>query len=366
MYINEPITVQFTTNYTANSSAFALLTSQSSYVIYPSDYLPTIYKITPSYTWYYKVNVNSLAPVYALVNGKNTTLTSGYYPQGTEIQIENLTYYYSSNHRFVITSIYPQTTITVNSPLTVNVSGINQYFINVNSPIPVYAIINGMNKSLTSGWYNAGTSVRVENITYYKTSNERFVITGISLQTFTVNNPITVTITAVPQYFINVSSSVPLYALINGKNESLTSGWYNANTSIKVENITYYQSPNTRFVITSITPQTFNVNSPTTVKIVTVKQYLVTISSSYPVTINGITTSSEWVDAGTTITLNVNLPFYETGSFVGTENIPLGGSITVNQPINESLETSISLTFVGIIVIVVALIGVAVVFVRRK
>lgn len=73
-------------------------------------------------------------------------------------------------------------------------------------------------------------------------------------------------------YYINVLSPVPLYAFIDGKNETLTSGWYNANTTINLENVTYYPVSGERYVITSITPTTtLTVNSPISVSVKAIK-----------------------------------------------------------------------------------------------
>lgn len=57
---------------------------------------------------------------------------------------------------------------------------------------------------------------------------------------------------------------------------------------------------------------------------------------------------------------------YLTGSFTGTENVPLGGSITVNQSINETLVTSVSMSFIGLIIVIIAVVAIIAVVLRRK
>ncbi|WP_338602908.1 thermopsin family protease [Sulfolobus tengchongensis] len=428
-YCDEPLSIGFIKNYTANSSAFAILNGQQNITIYPSDFMPNAYYIKPNYTWYYLVKVNSPVPVKAIINGKEEELQSGFYPNGTVIEIFNQTYYYSSTHRLIV----KPTIVVINSPINITVSGISQYYVNVSSPVTVYAIVNGKNETLISGWYNANTTIEVFNQTYYYSPTHRFIVkpitvvirspinitvTGISQYyvispiplhaiingenetlisgwynanttiqivnqtyyyssthrlivkptTIVVNSPINITVSGISQYYINVTSPIPLYAVINGKNETLISGWYNANTSVNIENITYYPSSSERYVITSITPSPiFTVNSPLSVGVKAVKQYLVTVQSSYPITINGITTNQEWVNAGTTITLNANLPFYLIGSFKGTENISIGGSVVVNQPINETLVTSISPILIGVIaVIIIIAVALVVILMRRR
>jgi hypothetical protein len=44
-----------------------------------------------------------------------------------------------------------------------------------------------------------------------------------------------------------------------------------------------------------------------------------------------------WVNEGTNITLEANIPFYYVGKFIGTYNVSPGQSVLVNEPINESL-----------------------------
>ncbi|MCY0861702.1 MAG: thermopsin [Metallosphaera prunae] len=322
---------------------------------------------TVTYYQQYYVDVSSPIPVYALVNGHNESLSSGWYNQSTSIDVENVPYYLGPGEREVITSVTPSSSLSVNSPLNITVTPETQYYVQVSSPIPVYAEVDYENFTLQSGWYYQGTLIQVENITYYPSSNERYVITSITPSTFTVNQPETITISTVVQYRLTLLSSIPTYALVNGNNETLTSGWYNAGTTINVENITYYVTPTTRELVTQISPSTLTMNGPSAISVQTVKQYLVQINSQYPVTINGVQTNSEWVNAGSSITLNANLPFYLTGSFSGTAPVALGGSIAVNQPVQETLQTSISLVFVGIVaVIAIVAVGVVIVLIKRR
>ncbi|ARM76923.1 thermopsin [Acidianus manzaensis] len=368
--------------------------------------------ITVNYYIQYYVTVSSSIPVYALVNGDNTTFISNWYNGGTSISVENITYYPSSTEREVISSITPTSSFTVSSSLTVNIGTITQYYVAVSSPIPVYALVNGANETFTSNWYNKGVKISVENITYYPSSTEREVITLISPQLFTVNSALSVKVSTITQYYVNISSPIPVYALVNGANQTLVSNWYNGGTSISVENITYYPSSTEREVITSISTQSFTVNSPKDVEIKTITQYYVAVSSPIPVkasvnskltylnsswlnvstkieiinytyqinsyercvitntsvplhfSLNNATVIkigtekqyltvingvSSWNKPGTAIRLNASVPFYEVGEFKGTYNVPVGSVITVNGYVNETLVESPNFLVIGLI-----------------
>ncbi|EWG06599.1 MAG: thermopsin [Candidatus Aramenus sulfurataquae] len=387
--------------------------------------------ISVFYNYEFNVTVLSLIPVYALVNGTNTTLKTGWYIIGTTINVENLTYYVNSQERYVIASVYPSEKVTVASPLILEVYAIRQYYVTVNSPIPVYALVNGTNVTLVTGWYNAGDVVKVENVTYYPYAGARDVIVSISPQSFTVTSPEEVTVSVMPQYYVNlitevpihalvngtnttfkagwynkgttivvenltyypsqgsryvivsvmpserltlegpvnlvvisikqyyvtvtVNSPIPVYALVNGTNTTLTTGWYNAGTEIQVENLTYYVNPQERYVPTSISPSTLKVNSPSSVDVTAVKQFLVTV--------NGV---SSWYNQGSTVTLNANVPIYEVGKFVGTDNVSPGATLVVNGPIHEQLVESPNYAFIGSVGVVVAAVAGAAVALSRK
>jgi len=298
--------------------------------------------ITADYVLQYYVTVSSPIPVYAVVNGKNISFTSNWFNADTIISVENITYYQASNEREVVISITPTLNLTVNSPITVNITTVKQYYVTLASQIPVYAVINGVNETLTSGWYNSGTAIDIENITIYSANNMRSFILGVEPSTnITVGSPMTVEVKAEVQYYIAVNSQIPVYAVINGVNETLKSGWYNANTTIYIENITYYPSQGVRYLIADIQPtQKVTVTSPITVNITAVKQYYVAINSQIPVyaLINGKNESltSDWYNADAIIQIE-NLSYYPTQGvrFVivlvsPSQTINLTSPITVN------------------------------------
>ncbi|WP_338602776.1 thermopsin [Sulfolobus tengchongensis] len=312
--------------------------------------------ITVNYQVQYFINVNSPIPLYALINGENESFSSNWFNQGDVVQIENLSYYISSMEREIITSLSPSFTFTVEEPMNVNVKVVNQYYVTVNSTIPIYALINGQNVSLNSGWYNYGISVNIENITYYVTPLERDIIISISPKSFIVNNHINVDVKVVNQYYIKVLSKVSVKGEINGSERYLNSSWINSGSYIKILNYTYYVNNQTRCIITKITPSnSFTLNTPITINITTQRQYLVVINGE-----------SIWVNNGSVITLSANVPFYLMGKYVGTYNVSSGISITVDQPIQERFVEVPNYLIIGLIGAIITISVIVSVIILRK
>jgi len=398
------------------------------------------------------VTVSSPIPVYALINGKNETLESGCYNANTTIQVENITYYQSNDVRYVIIGIYPSRNITIDSPLTIQIRTVEQYYVTVNSNIPLKVYmsipINShlpllISTYLNSSWVDQGAVIYVLNRSYYYdyyiSNDVRYILTGIhvspfinpgitcevviitnnsvkyinpDLIIFVVDSPVTVNVSVIEQFYVNVSSSIPIYALINGTNQTLTSNWFNANTTIYIENITYYLSQDIRYIILGIQPsQKIVVTSPATIVIHTVKQFLITVkvngTSTYlwvnqgtvlrlinytfyitsnerylivnsspqylivdsPMIVNAtaikqflvtINNVSTWYNQGARITLTANVPIYDIAEFVGTYNVSPNAVLTVSSPITEKLVIYPNYEFysavIGIAVIIVAVV----------
>jgi len=298
--------------------------------------------VVPYYVEYY-ITVNSKVPVYAIINNANTTLTSGWYNSTTRIMIENLTYYVNQGERLIISSILPSLQIVVNFPINIFVYTTTQYYVRIYSSIPLYALVNGINSTITSGWYNEGTTLKILNLTYYKSPQERIIITYISPSSYIiVNSSITLMVNTMTQYYVSVTSIIPVKALINGTTTTiLNSSWINANTRVSIVNYTYYVNEKERYIIVNISPsKEVIVNKSYNINLAIKKQYLVTI--------NGV---SNWYDEGSSIQLNADIPFYQVGKFVGTYNVTPGSYIVVNKPIVETLVLSPNYPVIASIII---------------
>ncbi|WP_054837468.1 hypothetical protein [Metallosphaera hakonensis] len=312
--------------------------------------------LTVYYQNQYYLQLSSPIPVYALINGENSTLLSGWFDQGTTIQVENITYYVTPGEREVMTGVSTPLTFTVNFPEDVRVSTVTQYYLQLSSPIPVYALINGENSTLLSGWFDQGTTIQVENITYYVTPGEREVISRISPGQFILNSSTTITVKTFTQYFVNVTSPIPVKAYLNNSEVTLTPSWINAGTSIRVINYTYNVSPQERLVIVKVNPESsITLTSPLNLSLVTVKQYLVSI--------NGV---SKFLNQGTIVKLNASVPFYDVAHFEGTYNVPAGTSLLVNQSVTEVLVITPNYPVVVGIPMTAIVVGLAIFLWRRS
>jgi len=193
----------------------------------------------------------------------------------------------------------------------------------------------------TQAWvdYNSTFSFS-SNITM--NNEERLVLVKI------LNDSNVVTAYYILQYHITVNSPIPLHALVNGHNINFINGWYNATNKILIKNVSYYQSPVERYIITSIYPsENITINSPLSINVTVKKQFLVTINNQ-----------QEWVTQGEKIVLIANVPFYEIGEFVGTYNVPPNSIIIVNSSINEKLVTHLNYVFVILFIAMLFIIGV--------
>jgi len=369
----------------------------------------------------FPVTVISNVPVYALVNGSNESLSQhSWINAGTKIIIENITHYINNTARLIIISVLPSSNITINQAINITIYTLPQYYLNVTTNYPAYVYFNGKNITLSSGWYNKGTKIELYKIWYVNNVERQYLvnvyINGISTNNISIymNYPIFLKLIYIIQYYISLSSPIPIKAIVNTTLVTFEAGWYNKGTSIVILNNTYYESSNIRYVFLSVTPMNFTVNNSITIIVKVIKEYLVTINTpiqiiiynksvntseiwvpaneeiqipkyinissnerifyntstylinvtepvkitvtpikEYLVTINGV---SQWIPSGTVITLTQTLPIYEQGRWEGTYNISNGGIITVNEPITETFIKGVNGPFVGGIILLIALI----------
>ncbi|QGR20403.1 thermopsin [Stygiolobus azoricus] len=284
------------------------------------------------------INVSPLpfSPI-ALIDGKNVSLSSTWLNYSTTVTVENLSYYANSGERYLILSVYPSSNFTVNSPLNVTIKYVTQFYVKVVSPIPLFALVNGSNVSFTSGWYNYGDVVHIENLTYYLNYLEREVPVTILPSNLVINSSKVVTVVTVTQYFVLLNSPVPVTLSVNGsKIYALGGVWLNAGSRVEVVSSTFYYSPTERFVVVHASPENFTVNTSTDVNVNVIKEYLVRINNF-----------TEWLPEGYKLKLNATLPFYEIGEFTGNYTVPANVEITVNGSITEKLITKVNFALFG-------------------
>ncbi|AHC51366.1 thermopsin [Sulfolobus acidocaldarius SUSAZ] len=228
-------------------------------------------------------------------------------------------------------------TISSKVPLVVNNKLLNNYSSYINSPL-VITMFNDFSINRTA-------------IAMLKTNNNTITIYPSSW----FKN-----VTIIPDYqflyFVTVNSQIPTSAEVNGANTTLTTGLYPADTRVIIQNLTYYESNYARIIILNVTPSlNFTVSSPLNVSVHTKIQYLVTI--------NGV---SKWVNNGSKIEVNGNIPFYYSGVYVGTLKLYPGESIIVTEPINESLKLYPNYLNIGTLIGLIFVILILYILIKRK
>ncbi|MEM3324282.1 MAG: hypothetical protein QW494_07640, partial [Metallosphaera sp.] len=165
--------------------------------------------------------------------------------------------------RYVITSITPQS-FEVNSYETVVVQSKVQFFVNVVSPIPVHASINGVNTNLTPSWIDQGTQITLQNYTFYEGKLERYVILSFFPASITLNSPTTFKVNAQKQFLVSINN---------------VSTWYPAGSTLVLNaSVPFYESATFKGNYTLSPGSQIVVNGPITENLVIGPNYLFILS----------------------------------------------------------------------------------------
>ncbi len=156
---------------------------------------------TPSYKVYYYLGITS--PIPAQLDGTNTTVTSGYYMNGTYIKVFNV-YYINSGERLIIESNVSYLTLT--SPTYVKVAYVKQYHLDL--PFNMTFYINGEKFTNISCWVNASASVKVPQQFIYVSHVERYNVSEIS---FTMNESESLKPPYVVEYLVKINGNSTWY-----------------------------------------------------------------------------------------------------------------------------------------------------------
>ncbi|BBG27588.1 thermopsin family protease [Sulfuracidifex tepidarius] len=236
----------------------------------------------------------------------------------------------------------------VKGPLNYTPSYKVYYYLSVTSSVP--AQLNGVNSTVTSGYYMNGTELKVFKV-YYVNSGERLVINS-NVSSLTLTSPVYVKVTYTKQYYLSLPFNMTFY--LNGEKYTGTTLWVNASTSVKVPQQYIYISNVERY---NVTGKSFVMNESESVKLPYVVEYLVKVNGN-----------STWYPAGSTLTLNAPQGFFQTVTWNGTYHEPNGATLKVDQPITENSVTSLNYVNVGIVVaiVVLAIALLVAVFIKRK
>jgi len=225
-----------------------------------------------------KIDVVSIFPFY-YVNGSMYFANKTY----TVLLPANITFvnvkYINGTSRFILTEVTLNGK-TVSSSFTINQRGnytiianyITQYYVTTNLNVSAY--INGVKESLSTGWYNRGSTIEVFPQVIPISQYEIYNITRTF--DFTVKSPMSIEIPYIVEYYVKVNfTGSPLLAVVNGTNRTLVSGYYPAGTTIEIPEYEYLSSFERLEVFSQ--PQMFIVNEPLQVNIKVIPQFWVNI-----------------------------------------------------------------------------------------
>ncbi len=295
------------------------------YLTYANPSTFTVY----SYTYvqvegYFEYFVNLTVPLNGTVNGVPAIVYSGWYKKGTVIGLNETQVVFPNG---TLVRLLPGVAVVyVDSPKTVTVTKKVYYQLNVTSPYPIKALVNGNEVTLTSGWMRANTTVQVIPQFFYVNSTYRVgLLNPINV---TVNMPMVYVAKWSPEYLVVFNSSFPVNVTLGNQTLLANSVWVPKGVTVKV-NPYVYVAPGVRYVVNS---SSFTVNSYVPpVKVVGLRQYLVVLDGQ-----------AQWVDEGTQLELYKVVPFYEEGYWNGTLDVQNGQIIVVNSPLNETFVATIN------------------------
>lgn len=288
----------------------------------------------------YLVNIKTEYPLMVEVNGKTFNVTGNqWFNSSSTVVIPPQYYYLSAGVREEL--VNPTSFIVSQPNINYTASWITQYRLIINSPLPLYELVNGINMTATHiQWINESSRVIIPPQIYYSSKTERWILTNYL--NITMNSPVNFTARFLLQFYV----IVPYKALVevNGSYQNITSGWYNNGTVITVPSKYYYISNDERVVYYIPTPFKITINSSMTITIFSSYQYYVSINRELEGYVNGtlMNITSGWYNNGTTIVFKI--AYYD---FISpSERIVCSPNITyviVNKPI--IIEVSLAKQF---------------------
>lgn len=290
-------------------------------------------------------------PVIGKINGSTQNLTTNWYNIYTVIQLNNTYFSYISNVERVM--YIPSTTyINVTGPVNITFKKVLQFYVFFNSSLPLE---NNQGQRLSNAWYNYSDKIVIPFQFNMINSTVRYALSNP--ETIIVNESITYKAMWILQYLVVVNSNLPVFALINGSNITLTTGWYDQLSNVKILNTTKYVNSSVRYAIYNVTPaMSFELKGPLNVSVKYVPQYLVIINNK-----------TYWVFNGSKVTLYEILPFYLQGKWEGTYQLPNNSSITITSLVREKLVTKLDfLNIVSTSLVLISLLLLTIEGIRRR
>jgi len=179
--------------------------------------------------------------------------------------------------------------------------------------------------------------------TVYVGSGERYVFQGYFVNNeFLANSSITITPSETwftqydiepvyqLQYLVSIVSPLPIY--VNGEEAVNYTAWLSPGSSIALATHVYV-FPNGTMYIPGVGNETLTVNATTTLVINWSLRYLVTVTSTMPIYVNGqlVSNYTAWLSPSTTLTIRA--PTYSTyGGLVLYQPNTTTLTLTINKP----------------------------------
>jgi len=215
--------------------------------------------------------------------------------------------------------------------------------------------------------------------TVYVGSGERYVFQGYFVNNeFLTNSSITIAPSETwfaeydiepvyqQQYLVSIVSPLPIY--VNGEETVNYTNWFPPGSQLSIV-VLDYVLPNGTMLIPGVGNETLTVSAPTTLVIAWSPRYLVTVTSTMPIYVNGqlVSNYTAWLSPGTTLTIQA--PTYSAyGGLVLYQPNATTLTLTISKPITITITYTPNYSRVYLLVTgsVTAIVIVAVVWKKKK
>ena len=268
-----------------------------------------------------------------------------------------------SGTEYVLTGVYVNGALQSESTVTITPSSDfasydiepsyeTYYLISVSSPVPIEVVTYNETAMTTefTEWVPSGSVINIQvPSTYLFNNGTRLMYMG-SNETITVNQPLSLVINQfVKQYMVNVTSLVPVIITTPSGvfNTTSISIWVNEGSTMNIAVPRTYDLGNDTRLVYVGSNESITVNQPLTVSIPAsefVRQYLVTVASQYPVSINGTETTqfSAWLNPGAVLSI-APATVFSNGVFMSEP----GYAIIVSKPMSINVQWQVNWALTG-------------------
>jgi hypothetical protein len=265
---------------------------------------------------------------YVTTPGTNTTLTG-------------LQLLYVTNGTIVRTS-YSSADINYLPGLIVALTPTYKTYYRLTLSMPLQGSVDGVNQTVGSGWYLNGSSFVFSHSYYQPTGQGSRTVYLPNLTEVQLRGPTEISVRAEQETYLTLDSAEPVYVILNGRNASLETGWFNQSDTIQVENVTVQAGRGIRFVQSGVYPSvSLALSQPVTLSVHYTKQVLGVFSTADP-TGGSQTPAGGWYNDGTSVQLGSRAnPGWQFAFWNGTGPGAYSGNssnptIVLANPVNET------------------------------